>query len=44
RIQPYEPTCGNRILEPGEECDDDSPCCNPDQCRLVSNARCSPGP
>ncbi|CAM9671087.1 unnamed protein product, partial [Ectocarpus sp. 12 AP-2014] len=42
-FQPYEPTCGNGILEPGEDCDDDSPCCRPNQCKLVPNARCSPG-
>ncbi|CAM9756330.1 unnamed protein product, partial [Sphacelaria rigidula] len=42
--QDYEPTCGNGSLEPGEDCDDDSPCCNPDTCELVPNARCSQGP
>lgn len=43
-LQPYEPTCGNSLLEPGEECDDDSPCCNPNTCKLVPKARCSQGP
>ncbi|CAN0580747.1 unnamed protein product [Ectocarpus sp. 12 AP-2014] len=42
-FQPYEPTCGNGILEPGEDCDDDSPCCRPNRCKLVPNAKCSPG-
>lgn len=42
--QPFTPTCGNGIVEPGEECDDDSPCCMPDACRLVPNAKCSQGP
>ncbi|CAM9902169.1 unnamed protein product, partial [Ectocarpus fasciculatus] len=42
-FQPYEPTCGNGVVEPGEDCDDDSPCCRPNQCKLVPNARCSPG-
>ncbi|CAM9327073.1 unnamed protein product, partial [Choristocarpus tenellus] len=37
----YESACGNRVIEPGEECDDESPCCNPDTCTLVPNARCS---
>lgn len=42
--QPYEPTCGNDQVEPGEECDDSSPCCEPSTCKLVPNAKCSKGP
>lgn len=42
-VQPYEPTCGNRVVEPGEECDDDSPCCDAARCKLAPGARCSRG-
>ena len=35
--------CGNRILEPGEDCDDSSACCNQATCKLATNAKCSPG-
>jgi hypothetical protein len=33
-------TCGNGILEPGEECDGDS-CCNVGSCTFISTAHCS---
>lgn len=37
------PTCGNGILEPGEDCDDNSGCCNPVTCKLKASSMCSPG-
>ncbi|CAN0270056.1 unnamed protein product, partial [Discosporangium mesarthrocarpum] len=42
-LQDYVSTCGNGVEEPGEECDDHSPCCDPATCMLVPNARCSQG-
>ena len=35
-IQPWTSTCGNDILEPGEDCDDRTGCCDRNTCRLVS--------
>ena len=32
--------CGNGVVEPGEECDDDSRCCSP-SCSLAPGALCS---
>lgn len=43
------PTCGNRFLETGEECDCGLPiasnnkCCDPNTCKLRSNATCAMG-
>ena len=37
-------TCGNGLLEPGEDCDDNSGCCDPVTCKLKAGAMCSPGP
>uniref|UniRef100_A0A671DTE5 A disintegrin and metallopeptidase domain 3-like n=1 Tax=Rhinolophus ferrumequinum TaxID=59479 RepID=A0A671DTE5_RHIFE len=44
-------TCGNRILEPDEECDCGPPkkcshkkCCNPETCTLIRSAECGTGP
>lgn len=34
-------SCGNGVLESGEECDDSSPCCQ--QCKLAAGAQCSGG-
>lgn len=36
-------TCGNGILEPGEDCDDKTACCNPTTCKFAAGASCSPG-
>jgi len=33
-------SCGNGAVEPGEQCDDSSPCCDSD-CTLAAYARCS---
>ena len=38
--QNFGSTCGNDILEPGEECDGDS-CCEAGTCTFVSTAYCS---
>ena len=35
-------TCGDGALDPGEECDDGTKCCDQSTCRLAPNARCSP--
>lgn len=35
--------CGNGVLEPGEECDDSSGCCNRRTCKLRAGAMCTPG-
>ncbi|PAA65530.1 hypothetical protein BOX15_Mlig012082g1 [Macrostomum lignano] len=41
--------CGNRIVEPGEDCDCGPPqwcnntCCNPSTCKLASGAACASG-
>lgn len=35
----YTPTCGNGVIEAGEDCDDDSSCC--DNCRFPEGAYCS---
>lgn len=43
------PTCGNGIVEPGEQCDCglpetcDNSCCDPNSCMLHSNASCATG-
>lgn len=37
------PACGNGVLEPGEECDDNSGCCDPKTCKLRAGAMCTPG-
>lgn len=43
------PTCGNGFVEPGEDCDCglaefcDNSCCDPDTCKLRSNATCATG-
>lgn len=34
-------TCGNGVVEVGEECDDTSQCCS--SCQLMANAQCSGG-
>ena len=34
---------GNGIVEPGEQCDDSTSCCNQVTCQLTSGAQCSPG-
>ena len=40
------PVCGNGFVEPGEACDCgledhcDNPCCDPNTCKLYSNATC----
>jgi len=36
---PFTSSCGNGQLEPGEDCDDTTPCCN--NCKLAANAMCS---
>ena len=38
-MQPYLPTCGNGVVEAGEQCDDSSACCK--QCALAVGAQCS---
>jgi hypothetical protein len=35
--------CGNGLLEPGEECDDNTGCCNRATCKLRAGAMCTPG-
>jgi hypothetical protein len=35
----YTATCGNSIIEPGEQCDDTTSCCS--SCQLASAAACS---
>lgn len=43
------PSCGNGVVERGEQCDCgpaefcDNPCCDPDTCRLAVNATCASG-
>jgi len=37
------PRCGNGILEPGEECDDRTACCDRTTCKLKAGAMCTPG-
>ena len=43
------PVCGNGFVEPGEACDCgledhcDNPCCDPNTCKLYSNATCATG-
>lgn len=43
------PSCGNGIVEPGEQCDCglasicDNTCCNPSTCMLYTNASCATG-
>ena len=35
--------CGNGLVETGEQCDDDTGCCDLRTCLLVSGKQCSPG-
>jgi hypothetical protein len=37
----YTATCGNLIIEPGEQCDDATACCDASTCLLASAASCS---
>jgi len=37
----YGATCGNNIVEPGEDCDDNSGCCDQTTCRLKSTSQCT---
>jgi hypothetical protein len=37
------PRCGNGVVEPGEECDDATVCCNRATCQLAAGAKCTPG-
>ncbi|XP_077118376.1 disintegrin and metalloproteinase domain-containing protein 9 [Ranitomeya variabilis] len=44
------PFCGNRLVDPGEECDcgnekecEKDPCCQPGKCKLRSGAECANG-
>lgn len=39
----WRSTCGNGVIEPGEDCDDTTGCCDRTTCRLVAGATCSPG-
>ncbi|XP_066978027.1 disintegrin and metalloproteinase domain-containing protein 33-like [Macrobrachium rosenbergii] len=45
----YEKTCGNGVLDDGEQCDCGPPnfcdnlCCDPKTCQLVANATCAHG-
>lgn len=39
----WRSTCGNGIIEPGEDCDDTTNCCDRTTCKLVGGATCSPG-
>lgn len=34
--------CGNGIVEPGEECDSQGPCCNHATCKFASGSVCDP--
>jgi len=36
----YAPTCGNGVVERGEQCDDDTTCC--DKCQFAVGATCTP--
>ncbi|XP_062399381.1 disintegrin and metalloproteinase domain-containing protein 9-like [Sardina pilchardus] len=45
-----KPDCGNKLLDPGEECDcgseeecQEDPCCEPNTCKLKSGAQCADG-
>jgi hypothetical protein len=40
----YVSKCGNGIVEDGEQCDDDSDCCDQRTCLLGVGMQCSPGP
>jgi len=40
--KPYQPQCGNGIIEANEDCDDDSACCV--NCKFVAGGVCSTGP
>lgn len=42
-FKPWTATCGNGILEPGEDCDDSSGCCDLRTCLIVSGGQCTPG-
>eukprot|EP00127_Corallochytrium_limacisporum_P006963 Clim_evm17s239 gene=Clim_evmTU17s239 len=37
----FQPECGNGVVEHGEECDDDSACCDQSLCVLAEEAQCS---
>ncbi|CAI9595786.1 unnamed protein product [Staurois parvus] len=40
------PSCGNKLVDPGEECDcgnEKDPCCQPGTCKLRSGAQCAYG-
>ena len=39
-MTPYQPTCGNGIVEPDEQCDDTTACCT-SQCTLAAGAQCA---
>ncbi|KAH8843172.1 hypothetical protein MCOR27_009632 [Pyricularia oryzae] len=36
------PVCGNGVVESGEDCDSDNPCCDRSTCKFRSGASCDP--
>ena len=38
----FEATCGNGLVEPGEECEGGGGCCDPVSCTLPAGAQCIP--